>query len=476
MEDIIKNTVNNCKVIDLHTHLFPYQHIELCLYGIDNLLTYHYLISELFIVWNGLTPEEFYKLDKMTQADIIWAELFIKRSPISEACRGVVTTLNKLGLYNFIKPRDLNGIRNYLSNINSSNINDYIEQVFELSGVDYTIMTNQIFDKCEVEYLDKIFTFNKGDNVIYKKNGQIDNVDIIECHCAQGDARNYSIVFEDGKEKNTLWEYLFINDSKFKKMTKRFKTSMRIDQLIKDYNNCINNNLLSKYGFSQNLDGVKDYIRFWNHFLRPEYFMASLEYDFCYDSSDIDREWIGSPSQVIDKIIIPLAKELNLPIAFKFGTRRGLNTSLQDGGDSLGVCNMDSLSNLCKTHPKCKFLVTFLSQVNQHQLCVLSRNFPNLHIYGCWWFLNNPSLIEQITRMRIEMLGLGFTAQHSDSRVLEQLLYKWDHSRKIITRVLIDKYKDLQESGWLFSKEDIERDVNYLFKDSYLSFMKKKLI
>ena len=74
------------------------------------------------------------------------------------------------------------------------------------------------------------------------------------------------------------------------------------------------------------------------------------------------------------------------------------------------------------------------------------------------------------------MLGLGFTAQHSDSRVLEQLLYKWDHSRKIITRVLIDKYKDLQESGWLFSKEDIERDVNYLFKDSYLSFMKKKLI
>ena len=44
MESIIENIVYNCKVIDLHTHLFPYQHIELCLYGIDNLLTYHYLV------------------------------------------------------------------------------------------------------------------------------------------------------------------------------------------------------------------------------------------------------------------------------------------------------------------------------------------------------------------------------------------------------------------------------------------------
>jgi hypothetical protein len=25
--------------------------------------------------------------------------------------------------------------------------------------------------------------------------------------------------------------------------------------------------------------------------------------------------------------------------------------------------------------------------------------------FGCWWFLNNPSLVEEITRERIEMLG-----------------------------------------------------------------------
>ena len=74
------------------------------------------------------------------------------------------------------------------------------------------------------------------------------------------------------------------------------------------------------------------------------------------------------------------------------------------------------------------------------------------------------------------MLGLGFTAQHSDARVLEQLLYKWIHSREIITNVLIKKYDDLNKSGWITGKNDIKRDIYYLFRGSYEDFIKKKLI
>ena len=74
------------------------------------------------------------------------------------------------------------------------------------------------------------------------------------------------------------------------------------------------------------------------------------------------------------------------------------------------------------------------------------------------------------------MLGLGFTAQHSDARVLEQLLYKWTHSRQIISNVLIKKYDDLIESGWIVGKNEIKRDVYKLFRGSYEDFMKKKLI
>ena len=29
----------------------------------------------------------------------------------------------------------------------------------------------------------------------------------------------------------------------------------------------------------------------------------------------------------------------------------------------------------------------------------------NLHLYGCWWFCNNPSIIAEMTAMRLEMMG-----------------------------------------------------------------------
>jgi hypothetical protein len=52
---------------------------------------------------------------------------------------------------------------------------------------------------------------------------------------------------------------------------------------------------------------------------------------------------------------------------------------------------------------------------------VLANKFRNLHLYGCWWYCNTPSIIKEVTAMRLEMLGLAFTAQHSDARVLEQV-------------------------------------------------------
>ena len=98
----ILNIVNNCEIIDIHSHLFPVSHGELFLFGINNLLTYHYLIAELFIFWNEMKINDFYDLEIKKQADIIWKELFIKRSPISEACQGILTTCKLLGLHNEI--------------------------------------------------------------------------------------------------------------------------------------------------------------------------------------------------------------------------------------------------------------------------------------------------------------------------------------------------------------------------------------
>ena len=60
--------------------------------------------------------------------------------------------------------------------------------------------------------------------------------------------------------------------------------------------------------------------------------------------------------------------------------------------------------------------------------------------------------------------------QHSDARVLDQLIYKWAHSREIIARVLGRKYEDLAATGWDVTDDDIRRDVALLFGGVFESF------
>jgi len=75
--------------------------------------------------------------------------------------------------------------------------------------------------------------------------------------------------------------------------------------------------------------------------------------------------------------------------------------------------------------------------------------------------------------MRLEMLGTAFTCQHSDARVLDQLLYKWKHSRDVVAPLLAAQYKKLVASGWHISEADIQRDVHLLFGGSFEAFLAK---
>lgn len=72
--------------------------------------------------------------------------------------------------------------------------------------------------------------------------------------------------------------------------------------------------------------------------------------------------------------------------------------------------------------------------------------------------------------MRLELIGLSVTPQHSDARVLDQILYKWDHSRRIIARVLVEKYADLTATGWEPTNAEIQRDVQDLFGGAFERF------
>jgi len=147
--------------------------------------------------------------------------------------------------------------------------------------------------------------------------------------------------------------------------------------------------------------------------------------------------------------------------------RRGVNPALRVAGDGVGRADVSAVGRLCAENPGVRFLSTFLSRENQHELCVSARKFPNLLPFGCWWFLNNPSIIKEITRERLELLGTSFVAQHSDARVLEQLVYKWGHSRRVISDALYESYERLLESGRAVTRAEVERDAARLFDRNF---------
>jgi hypothetical protein len=159
-----------------------------------------------------------------------------------------------------------------------------------------------------------------------------------------------------------------------------------------------------------------------------------------------------------------------LPLALMPGVRRQINPQLKLAGDGVGLSNLETIQNLCSAYPDNKFLTTVLARENQHELCILARKFRNLHIFGCWWFTNVPEIINEMTRMRLELIGLSITPQHSDARVLDQIIYKWTHSRRIIAEVLVDKYSDLAQTGWQVSREEVQRDVKDLFGGAFERF------
>ncbi len=93
VEDVLSTT----PFIDIHTHLFDPGFRSLALWGIDNLLTYHYLEAELFR-FSPIRPGQYWILNRQQRADLVWKTLFIENTPLSEAARGAVAVVRALGL------------------------------------------------------------------------------------------------------------------------------------------------------------------------------------------------------------------------------------------------------------------------------------------------------------------------------------------------------------------------------------------
>ncbi|HAM72636.1 MAG TPA: glucuronate isomerase [Verrucomicrobiales bacterium] len=399
----VAKAIATTPVQDIHTHLYDPAFGELLLSGIDDLLVYHYLVAEAFR-YLTVPFEAFWRLSKREQAEWIWQELFLERSPVSEACRGVLTTLEALGID--VRRRDLRQIRGWFS---AQDPRRHVDRVLDLAGVSTVCMTNSPFDDLE----------------------------------------------------RPVWERGFRRHD-------RFKSALRIDPLLLDWKKSCKT--LQAWGYKvspaltpRTLGEVRRFLGDWSRRLESGFLMVSLPPEFTFpDQTEAAR--------LIEGAVVPHCTETGQPFALMPGVRRGVNPRLRMAGDGVGLSRLEGLRNLCDAFPETRFAVTALARENQHELCVLARKFRNLHLFGCWWFLNTPSLIGEMTQMRTELLGLSYTPQHSDARVLEQLIYKWRHSREVIGRVLVQTYDALESTGWRVSEGELRRDVGALFGGEFARF------
>ena len=402
----VREAVAEVEITDVHTHLYSPAFGELLLWGVDELITYHYLVAEVFR-HTDVSYDEFWSMSKREQADLIWRHLFEENSPYGEACRGVLTTLQVLGMD--VSARDLASYRPYFEEMT---VEEYVDEVFQVARIKEVVMTNDPFD--------------------------------------------------DGERE--LWLGGYEPDP-------RFRAALRIDALLNGWPEAWPRLKEWGYGVGEELNSatVKQVRRFlteWAERMDPVYLAASLPPTFAFPED-------SARGTLIEECVLPVCEELNRPFAMMIGVKKRVNPGLRDAGDSVGKADITVVEHLCAEYPKNKFLVTMLARENQHELCVAARKFRNLLVFGCWWFLNNPSLVEEITRMRFELLGVSVVPQHSDARVLDQLIYKWHHSRKVIADVLSDKYADLMATGWGPTETEIRRDVGNLFGGTFWRFVEK---
>ena len=93
----VEHELQAAQFIDIHTHLYMPSLGPVGLWGIDNLVTYHYLEAELFRS-STIQPAAYWQLSQQEKADAIWKALFVENAPLSEATRGVIAVLQAFGV------------------------------------------------------------------------------------------------------------------------------------------------------------------------------------------------------------------------------------------------------------------------------------------------------------------------------------------------------------------------------------------
>lgn len=396
----VAQAVSETQVDSIHTHLFPASSgPKLALLGWDEMLNYHYLSGVAQTDLNFWDPQAKTRLLAATGTDrarIIHAHHFKNPRgvlPLSEQAKGVNFTLQALGI-------DPNGSFDEIKAQYDAQTEDpeaFIERILKLARVKTVIGTNTITDPLELAW------YRSADFEVppwYQFALRLDAL----------------LKFPDP----TLITYL--------------RHELDCIEVTDEFN-------------GKTVDSLRELIRDWANKFKARYIAISLEPHFRWDDS--------IQAQMLRKVVIPAAEELGLPMFLMIEPLRQVDPTMGLAGDASGELPIEVIHRILGDFRAVNFWVMALDQATQYRLMTAKRSQSNLMLWGIWWFLLNPTAMDHIMSLRIEMLGQGCIAAHSDSRVWEQELYKWEMIRGVWTRVLARKIEPLLDTGLIVTYQQV---------------------
>jgi hypothetical protein len=407
LTDRVAAAVAAVRAVDMHTHLYPPNFEALAAQGADHVLTYHYLVAEAFRVASE-PPEAYEAFWRASRRE--QADWVWERLFLgrSPLSEAALGVVAVAQAFGVDLARQgIEGLRAALPTEPSA---AYAEQVLDMAGVAAVVMTNDPLDPVE---------------------------------------RTYWLDGEAGHP--------------------RFLAALRLDTLLNRYAEAAPR--LRELGYrvadtvdARTIDEVRRYLEDWTARMQPVYWALSVADTFTYPEPT-------ARGALLAHAVLPALGERRGALALMMGARRQVNPALGPAGDASGRSSLEPVERLCRAFPAVRFLVSVLSRESQHELVVTARKFGNLMPFGCWWFVNTASLVEEITRMRLELLGPTFVFQHSDARVIEHVIYKWQLARRVLVKVLTDHYARLAEAGWAVTDDAMRRDAEALLAGNFAAFV-----
>lgn len=407
----VHTCVQNTPIFDMHTHLFAPCFGDLLRMSLDETITYHYLVEETVLA-TGMTPGAYWALPKPQQAELVFKTLFVDRLPVSESCRTILAMFQADGLD--VDRKDLDYYRAFYEGLKPDR---YIDTVFRRENLTGVFMTNDPFNPAEAR------------------------------------------IWLDG-------EYC---------ADRRFLSALRIDELLFYDNGVVAQ--LNAWGYSvertaqgiptsASLPEIRRFLNDWLPRMDARYCAASLPVSFSLEDG-------SACACILTDCVLPVCGERRLPVALMLGVTRNVHPAMRDAGDSLGKIDIRQLHKLFREHRENLFFITTLVRENQHELTATARIFSNVMLFGCWWFLNNPVFMEEMIRMRYEMLGAKFVAQHSDANMLGHLVGKWRRFRVVLDRVLGEYYAEIISMGYHPDDGDMREEIADLCGGYYFKFLER---